>query len=128
MQCQAQSTIAHWDFSMMMLEKDLLKLHCSEEFATAIIAQMSSWHNGTTAPLPNSYSTPTRILVEAQAQIGWNLLLDGCIHTSWGMHMKEILIHKGSKMTPRCWAVAIIKKCGTYHGTCGIIAMEYYTK
>ena len=110
LKCQAASANENWEFNMIRLHTELVKLHFPDDATSAIVAHLSAWRNDLVAPSLQSESDITRKLILSQSEIGWHLMLDGCIHVSWSKYFEEILHKNGSKLTPRRWTTALIKK------------------
>ena len=79
LKCQAASANENWEFNMIRLKIELEKLHFLDDATSAIVAHLSAWRNDLEATSLQNESDMTRKLVLSQSDIGWDIMLDGCI-------------------------------------------------
>ena len=86
------------------------KLDIPEETAVAITTHMTAWRNDSKAPGLDDDIELTKLLIPSQQVLGWHLFLDGCLHISCSRIYETRIQNHNSKLSPRRWTSALIKK------------------
>lgn len=97
---------------MDKLKTSLTTLHCPPDLPEAIITHLNLWRDGKDATdiHTTKWTRLTNQLLQAQCDIGWDLLLLGCCSFKWAEVMELYLKNMGSKTTGIRWVSALIRK------------------
>jgi hypothetical protein len=112
LQCQAPSATTQWNTSTDKLETWMKKMTTLPQLRKAIITNLSLWRDGEPANfLPPGHQWPhVHQAVHDQDNIGWGIMLEGCISRHWKETQDEYYVWLDRRNTGRRWAELLIVK------------------
>jgi len=108
LRCSETATL--WKTHHLSLQSELRRLHTAPELARAILSSLDAWRLNTSPPIPSTNLWGEHDAVLLQHTLGWHNFAFGRWHTQWALAQSNYLKSQGSKLSPRRWTSALIKK------------------
>ena len=110
--CQAASAKEQWNKSIGILRKWMKKQTTLPQLQDKIIENLSQWRNGEPLSYPDEGHIWPHIhqATYDQTEIGWGIMLEGCISRHWKEVQEEYYIWLDRRNTGRRWAELLIVK------------------
>lgn len=111
LRCDHQEARSLWNRNMSALQPWLIANHTSPPMAKAICDKLNNWQQGLAASnVDPSLSDAIKKVLTAQDHFGWEFFIYGFWSIEWMGIQQLYLTSLQSKVTPRRWAAAIIRK------------------
>jgi len=112
-----------WTQSLASLQKWTREQQTDHTIISTLILGLQHWHDNRDIPDSELVS----LLIQAQAQISWEFVLDGWLTKQWQYHQEQTWQVVQSFHSSRQWMTELIKNSGMWLGICGCITMTSYT-
>jgi hypothetical protein len=104
LRCHHLEVQSLWDTTLSALDDWLKDAHTDVSIRNALIHNLRRWYHDTPLPINR---TP---LEQAQDDIGWDFVLEGCLSSQWAEHQSLYLQSLGKKTSGYRWLTALIRK------------------
>ena len=111
LRCRATGADAQWEYSMENFKREINKLPAPPDLPEAIQDMLTRWREGRIPrEAEHNWTDDTKKLIDLQEQVGWELMLEGCISKGWEEIVQMYITSTKKNMTTERWISALIRK------------------